>query len=430
MRKAARRPSSPESEELLEVVQLVTDAYLGHLGVDDILRELTQRVAGVMRADTAAVLLRDERSGDLVARAAHGIEEEVYQGVRVPVGRGFAGTIAASGQPLLLERIDKTTVVNPLLWERGIQALLGVPLTQGSQVIGVLHVGSLSARTFTREETHALQSVADRVASAVRDRGAEVERASAQVLQRSLLPANLPRCTGLEFATRYVAAETGGVGGDWYDVFRLPGGELWIMVGDVAGHGLAAAVTMGRLRSALRSYALEGHCAEDVLVLADRKLEFFEPGFMATALVAVSRPPYDRMTFTSAGHLPPVLAVPGAAPGLVDLPSRALLGVGVDERPRSRTIDLCPGATLLACTDGLIERPGESLDIGLQRLVAAMRADDPEELCRDLMDTLVGRALPRDDIAVLALRRAPGPASGGRARHAPDQRRDGRTVPA
>lgn len=393
------------TDEQLGVIKVVTEAYLGQLGVDDILRELTFRVAEMLQVDIAVVLLRDEASDYLVARAAYGLEEEVRRGVRIPIGRGFAGTIAAHSRPMVLDRVDKMTVANPLLWEKGLQALLGVPLLDGSSLIGVLHVGSLTPRTFTDEEIQALQSVADRVSSAVVSCGGEMERAAAQVLQRSLLPGRLPPCPGLEFATRYVAAETLGVGGDWYDAFRLPSGELWVMVGDVAGHSLLAAVIMGRLRSALRCYALEGHSPEEALVLADRKLEFFEPGFMATVLVAVSQPPYDSIRLTSAGHLPPVLAVPGEAPAVVDLPVRTLLGAGTDELPRSRTIEFPCGATLLACTDGLVERRGEALEVGMRRLTESVRADDPDEVCRDVMEALVGRALPRDDIAIIAVRR-------------------------
>lgn len=399
--------SSPrDSVEQLDAISLVTDAYLGHLGVDDLLHELTRKIAELLHVDTAAVLLRDGSGDYLIARAAHGIEEEVHQGVRIPIGRGFAGTIAAHASPMVLERVDKTSVVNPLLWERGIRTLLGVPLLDGQRVLGVLHVGSLTPRRFSDDETKALQVVAGHVTSAVVRGGAQMERAAAQVLQRSLLPGSLPRVAGLRFATRYVAAGSGGVGGDWYDAFRLPSGELWIMVGDVAGHGLVPAVIMGRLRSALRSYALEGHSAEEILVLADRKLEFFEPGFMATVLVAVARPPYDHIALTSAGHLPPVLALPGAPARVVELPVRALLGLGTTAAPVSRTIAFPRGATLLACTDGLVERRGEPLDAGMARLATAMHTGDPEEVCRDVMDALIGRSAPRDDIAVIALHRA------------------------
>jgi phosphoserine phosphatase RsbU/P len=400
-----------EREELdaqLRGIATLAGAYLGQLGTDDVLREITRLVADMLTADTATVLLRDVDPDMLAARAAFGIEEEVRQGVRVPVGKGFAGTVAASAEPLILERVDESTVENPLLWEKGIRTLLGVPIVDGASVVGVLHVGSLTPRRFSEEEVQTLALVADQVALAVRNRGSEVERVTAQVLQRSLLPARLPDVPGVEFATRYVPAEEGGVGGDWYDAFLLPDGHLWVMVGDVAGHGLMPAVIMGRLRSALRSYALAGHGPDEVLALADRKLQFFEAGSIATVLSAVLPPSRAEVHFASAGHLPPVLARPAEPAQVVDVPVTPPLGVGGERIARVATVDFPPGTTLLACTDGLVERRGESLDEGLGRLARAVRADHPETVCKVVMDALVGRGIPRDDVAVLALRRRPG----------------------
>lgn len=393
------------SDEQLRGIEVLAEAYLGRLGVEDVLRELARRISELLEVDTVTVLLREKDPDVLVATAAFGIEEEVRQGVRVPAGKGFAGTIAAEAKPMVLDRIDESTVENPLLWERGIRTLLGVPLFDGPHVIGVLHVGSLTPRGFTTDEVRALEAVAGHVASAVRNRGLELERVTAQVLQRSLLPSRLPHCPGVEFATRYVPAEEGGVGGDWYDAFRLPNGDLWVMVGDVAGHGLMPAVVMGRLRSALRSYALAGNGPDQVLVLADRKLQFFEPGVIATVLVAVLPPPYDQVRLVSAGHLPPVLALTQGTASVVDISVTPPLGAGGERVARVTTVDVPPGATMVACTDGLIERRGESLLDGLDRLAQSVRSDHPERVCKTVMDALVGRGVPRDDIALLVFRR-------------------------
>jgi phosphoserine phosphatase RsbU/P len=136
----------------LENLEALTDSTLTRLDVDDLLVKLLERVRDIVDVDTAAVLLLDETSKELVARAACGIESEVRQGVRVPLGTGFAGHIAASKQAVRLERVDSTTVSNPLLWEAGIQVMLGVPLFDGAAVIGVLHVGRLDARPFGDED--------------------------------------------------------------------------------------------------------------------------------------------------------------------------------------------------------------------------------------------------------------------------------------
>src|SRR5262249_58752425 len=117
----------------------------------DFLAELVERVKAALRTDTAAVLLLDH-SGNLIATAAAGLEEEVRQGVRIPVGRGFAGRIAAERRPVILDHVDHSTVLNPLLMARGIRTLLGVPMVAGGRGIGVMHVGSLTPRDFTSHD--------------------------------------------------------------------------------------------------------------------------------------------------------------------------------------------------------------------------------------------------------------------------------------
>jgi signal transduction protein with GAF and PtsI domain len=246
------------SDYRLRRIESVTDAALAHLDVEDLLVELLDRVRELLEVDTAAVLLLDSSGQQLVATAARGIEAEVRQGIHIPMGKGFAGRIAAERQPVIIEQVDHTNVLNPVLLEHGICSLLGVPLLSSGTVIGVLHVGTLAPHRFTDDDISLLQIVADRVAFATQARRAEVQRTAAAVLQRSLLPARLPVVPGLEFAARYVPAENGGVGGDWYDVFTLPTGWLCLVIGDVVGRGLGAADVMGRLRSALRALCAAG----------------------------------------------------------------------------------------------------------------------------------------------------------------------------
>jgi signal transduction histidine kinase len=136
----------------LEQVQAITDAALAHLEIDDLLEVLLPRIRTILGADTCAVLLLDEDRQELVARAAVGIEEEVERGVRIPIGRGFAGRVAAEARPVILDDVDHADVLNPILREKGIKSMLGVPLVAGAQARGVLHVGSLTYRTFTAAE--------------------------------------------------------------------------------------------------------------------------------------------------------------------------------------------------------------------------------------------------------------------------------------
>ncbi len=154
------------ARQRLEHVQAVTDAALAHLEVDELLNVLLPRIRDSLQADTCAVLLLDEHANQLVARAALGIEEEVEQGVRIPLGAGFAGKVAAEVQPLLID-VDEYEIYNPILRQKGIKSMLGVPLLVQGVALGVLHVGTLTPRRFGEAEVELLQLVAERVAIAI-----------------------------------------------------------------------------------------------------------------------------------------------------------------------------------------------------------------------------------------------------------------------
>jgi sigma-B regulation protein RsbU (phosphoserine phosphatase) len=398
----------PVSVEVrLRGIQSITDATLSRLDDDELLTELLDRTREVLRADTAAVLLLDFSSGQLIATAAAGLEEEVRQGVRIPVGHGFAGRIAAEHQPVVLDRVDHTTVLNPILWAKGIQSMMGVPMVAGGRVIGVLHVGSLTPRRFTSDDVNLLQLAADRAAATVQSMTAQANRVAVAALQHSLVPSALPAVAGAEMAARYIPG-SGAVGGDWYDVFTLPTGQLCVAVGDVAGSGLAAAVIMGRMRSALRAYALETADPAEVLGRLDRKMQHFEPDALATVLYAVIEPELDQMHVSLAGHFPPVIARPGQPAELADVQAGALIGVATRAQRPVTTVPVAPGALLCFYTDGLVERPGELIDDGLDRLCQAVTAQPPEMACAAVMRALVGSEPARDDIALLMIQRHAG----------------------
>jgi hypothetical protein len=398
--------TAPEATaERLANLQFLTDSALTQLDVDDMLNELLGRVREILDVDTVAVLTLAKQSTELEARAACGIEEEVHQGVRVPVGSGFAGRIAATRTPLRIDRVDETTVTNPILWEKGIRVMLGVPLLSGDDVLGVLHVGRLDHRAFDDDDVEVLRIAADRIAAAIQTRQLAIERAATWMLERSLLPSRLPDCEGLQFATRYVAAEQHMVGGDWYDLFAVPSGDLWIVMGDVAGHGLNAAVVMGRIRSALRAYALVEPEPARVLELVDHKVNHFEIGTMATVACAVLPPPFDTMNVALAGHPPPAIVSPDRAARFVDVEPSPPIGTNLETRRRSKRFAVEDDAVVAFYTDGLVERRGESLDIGLERLRTAISPGPPDRVAADIMRRVIGGTAPRDDIALVVLHR-------------------------
>jgi sigma-B regulation protein RsbU (phosphoserine phosphatase) len=402
----ARHAIEAEAEARLRDLQSITDAALSRLDDHDFLPALLDRARDILHADTAAVLLLDSPTGQLVAAAAAGLEEEVRQGVRIPVGRGFAGRVAATGRPVILDHVDHTTVMNPILMDKGIHSMLGVPLIADGKVIGVLHVGSLRPRRFTGDDASLLQLAADRAALAVQSLRSADDRIAAAALQRGLLPSAPPTVPGVQIAARYVPG-SGAVGGDWYDVFVLPSGELGVVIGDVAGSGLAAAIVMGRMRSALRAYALETTDPAEVLDRLDRKMQHFEPGALATVLYVVLDPALDRAHVSSAGHLPPVTAVPGEAGVVADILPGLMIGVDPRSRRQVSTVKVAPGAVLCLYTDGLVERREYPLDEGLARLCGVVKAQPPEQVCASVMGALVGSAPAHDDIALVALQRMP-----------------------
>jgi len=172
------------SAEHVRRLQSVTDAALAHLQLDDLLRALLERTRLILEVDTCAILLLDEETDELVARAALGIEEEVEQGVRIPVGGGFAGRIAAEKRPVVLDDVDHAHVLNPILRAKGIKSMFGVPLIVEGEVSGVLHVGSLVPRDFRNDEIELLQLVADRAALAIQHaRAFEAERFARQRIE-------------------------------------------------------------------------------------------------------------------------------------------------------------------------------------------------------------------------------------------------------
>src|SRR5205823_10430925 len=147
------------ARERIEHVQAVTDAALAHLEVNELLHVLLPRIRDILETDTCAVLLLDEHTNELVARAALGIEEEVEQGVRIPLGAGFAGRVAAEARPMVID-VDTYEIYNPILRQKGIKSMLGLPLLVRGFALGVLHVGTLTPRRFTRAEVDLLQIVA------------------------------------------------------------------------------------------------------------------------------------------------------------------------------------------------------------------------------------------------------------------------------
>jgi serine phosphatase RsbU (regulator of sigma subunit)/anti-sigma regulatory factor (Ser/Thr protein kinase) len=229
----------------------------------------------------------------------------------------------------------------------------------------------------------------------------------AETLQRSLLPDRLPRLPDVALAARYVPATAHlEVGGDWYDVIQLGRGLVGLAIGDVAGHGLQAAATMGQLRMAVRAYAVQDPSPSYVLHGVHQLVSHLPMDEMVTLTYLVFDPATRTLRFTNAGHPPPLVFGGGTSAYLEGAVSPPL-GVTDDVRFVESTAVMWPGATLLLYTDGLVERRRESIQLGLDRLrreAAAYDGPDVDGLCDHLISSLIQGDHVADDIALLAMR--------------------------
>jgi serine phosphatase RsbU (regulator of sigma subunit)/anti-sigma regulatory factor (Ser/Thr protein kinase) len=396
------------ASDRLRDLQSITDAALAYLPLEGLLNELLNRIVGILGVDTSAILLLEDDDTTLIPRAAKGLEEEVERRVRIPVGRGFAGRVAATGRPVRILNVAKADIYNPILREKGLQSLLGAPLLVEGKVIGVLHVGTLTERNFDEEDVELLQRAADRAALAISSRLTERERGLADALQRSLIP-QLPDLPAVSLAGRYLPAAAERIGGDWYDAFLLPDGRLGLTIGDVVGRGFHAAAIMGQLRSGLRAYALDGMRPSEVLERLSRLLRQLEPGRTATVVYLVLDPHGGGMTIATAGHPPPLLQAAGGEPHLLDLPGSVPLGATRHVRYDDHEIELDPGTLVMLYTDGLVERSDEGFEHSLERLLATVRTGDEnlEHLGDRLVDVLLPQGPNTDDAALLMARALP-----------------------
>jgi serine phosphatase RsbU (regulator of sigma subunit)/anti-sigma regulatory factor (Ser/Thr protein kinase) len=406
---ASGEPSDVPDGDRLQALERITDAALASLSAEQLLRELLLRITEILNSDTAAILLLDEEGKLLHARAAKGIEEEVEQGVKIPVGSGFAGRIAAQRRAVFIEDVDHADILNPILREKGIRSLLGVPLLVEDRVLGVLHIGSLVPRRFTGEEAALLQLAADRAAIAIEHATLYEQRQLAEQLQRRLLPTDLGFATGMQLASRYLPASHESLGGDWYDAFVGGNGKVVVAIGDVVGHGIPAAAVMAQLRTALRAYAVEGHGPGEVLELVNRLMTGIGPRAMTTLAFALIDTERGSLELVVAGHPPPLMISPAGEPTFLEVAGGMPLGVSELARYEAQTFAFEPGAMLLLYTDGLVEDRSEPIDVGLERLRALATGNGGvEALCSKLVAQLVPSER-HDDVAMLAARIEPVP---------------------
>ncbi|WP_256986907.1 SpoIIE family protein phosphatase [Streptomyces sp. BR123] len=297
--------------------------------------------------------------------------------------------------------------------DHGIHSMIAVPLQARGVVLGMAgYWRGQDSPPFDEEDVSFAEELTARAALSVDNaRRYTREHTVADTLQRSLLPRGVPEQSAVEVAHRYLAAQA-GVGGDWFDVIPLPGARVALVVGDVVGHGLHAAATMGRLRTAVYNFStldlppdeLVSHL-DELVAHIDTDEQEWQGITGATCLYAVYDPVSGRVTAATAGHPGPALVRPDGTVSFPEVPVSPPLGLGAGLPRETTQLPLPEGSLLVLFTDGLIESRDRDPDAGLAALGAALAgpARTPEEVCTAVIDSVLP-ASPSDDIALLVAR--------------------------
>ncbi|HET8976804.1 MAG TPA: SpoIIE family protein phosphatase [Solirubrobacteraceae bacterium] len=414
VRQSQARAEAEALARTVRTLQILSDTALAHLEMDGLAAELLERASTLFAADAAALLLRDEASPGLILQAHRGAALPVPAGGRVPLGPVGLGALAVERRSALLRGAEiwpppPDAPAPPPVGQPVITSLLVVPLVAADELLGLLLVGACARDRFDSSDLELLTLAADRMAIAID----HVQRFAhgrqlVQMLQRSLLPERLPHHPRLELAARYLPSGLAPqIGGDWYDALELDSERTAVMIGDVVGHGVRAATTMSELRNALRAFAVEGHGPADALHHLDRLvLATLGPGMIATVLFLVIDAGAETLTVARAGHPPPALRGVDGRVRFLETDTTLPLGIDDRARPSESTFPIQSGETLLLFTDGLVERRGESITDGFDRLSAAF-ASAPvavEEICDHVLAQTVAQRNSHDDVALLAVR--------------------------
>ena len=408
----------PAAELFSQLTEALTDAITTQR-VADVVLEIAQSLLG---AKFATVMLLDpegrtvnflrllpvpEEVARLMARIPPGAPSPTVEALNERTPR-FHGTLQAY--------VDEYPHLREATEALGAQALVNLPLVAAGRPLGLVSLCWEDPRPFHEEERQLLMTVARELAVAFHRAGLfEQKDQITSLLQRAVLPESLPIYHDVDLAPRYLPAEAGiEVGGDWYDAFVAPDSSLWMSVGDVGGHGTGAATLMGQLRSAVRGAAFAGLEPAAALDVVDRLLVATTDGTVVTAVIVRVEGASGRITWSNAGHLPPVYLPAEGSGRLLDEQLGTLLGLGEPGR-RQSVAPFGSGDALILYTDGLVENRGEELNLGLARLVRGLEGRPASWGAGPLADRALAISLAgterRDDLCVLVAYRG-GPANG------------------
>ncbi|KUL47673.1 histidine kinase [Streptomyces sp. NRRL F-4489] len=430
------RALSGRAEVARKRLKLLYDAGVGIGTTLDVVRTAEELAAVAVpefadfaTVDLAEPVLRGDEPGDAAGQmrrtAAHGIRDDppLYPvGQRIafapatPQARGL-GDGRSQVVPDLSEAHGWHTqdpVLTRRIVEYGIHSMISVPLMARGIILGVVNFWRSRPEPFDEEDRSLADELVARAAVTIDNaRRYTREHAMAVTLQRSLLPRALPEQSGLEVAHRYLPAQS-GVSGDWFDVIPLPGSRVALVVGDVVGHGLHAAATMGRLRTAVHNFSTLDLPPDELLSHLDDLVDRIDqeeadsgggPGITgATCLYAIYDPVSGRCAMARAGHPLPALVHPHGGVEFPELPAGPPLGLG--GMPfETAELSLAEGTQIVLYTDGLVEERSRDFDVGMDLLAHTLAGAErsPEEHCRAVLDALLPTR-PHDDVALLIAR--------------------------
>ena len=395
-------------------LQRMTAALSNALTRTDVARVVVDEIGPALGASATAlgIVLEDRRLVQLLAWVGYSDESvesrrEVSLDEPTPGNRAVKRRVSA-----FYESFEDVRAVFPdvsqLMELAEHESFLYVPLVAGRRSNGLLVMSWAERSSLSSEDRRFVEALAGQAAQAL-DRASayETEQSIAETLQRSVLPASLPRVEGMQLAARYLPGTAGvAVGGDWFDAIRLHDGQLGLVVGDVVGKGVQAAATMGQLRNGLRAFSLDRMKPSSTLTRLNRLAEEVMDMAFATVVYVVIDGDARLCRYSSAGHPPPLVAFPDGRVEFMEGGRGLPLGAGTDTRYTQEIVELPVGTTLVLYTDGLVERRGESIDVGLERLRVAVSEGpgEPEQLVEHLIRQLVGTGERGDDIALLAVR--------------------------
>jgi serine phosphatase RsbU (regulator of sigma subunit) len=420
----ARRADAARAErDLARRLQSVAARFAAAAGVADVAQVLADAATELLGATVALVNVYDPESRSLAMVSASDAAPAAITSrfarwsVEAPLP---ARDVFRTGRSVLLRSLAERDQRYPALADIDVEqeAWANLLLQAHGRPLGLVAIGWEQPRDFTAESLDLMDVIARLCSGALeRARLGDAHQQIAETLQRELLPPDLPRLPGFTIAARYRPAGVAArAGGDWYDAFALPGGRLGLLIGDVAGHGVAAAALMGQVRALARAEARSGGDPGAALTRLNASTCEIAPGpaqTLVTCCYLQLDPKSGCVLASSAGHLPPLVRrlAPGArepqpTADFMDLRPGIPLGIGTEARYDTSTCAFSPGSIVVLYTDGLVERRGRTLDEELEALrrLVTTTSLEVDGLCDQLLTSLAADIDGADDIALIAVR--------------------------